>query len=106
MDLVAAGRLDFRAPDEARFPALADRPRGRPDRASAATTALIAADDVAVGRFLDGSLGFTGIPALLEAAVERFGAGADQAPDLDDPRRPRRGGPAPSRAGLAGEPRA
>jgi hypothetical protein len=27
---------------------------------------------VAVTRFLDGTLGFTGIPALLEAAVERF----------------------------------
>ena len=32
VDLVAAGRLDFRAPDEGRFPALRDRPRGRPDR--------------------------------------------------------------------------
>jgi len=34
-------------------------------------------------RFLDGSLGFTGIPAVLAAAVERFGGGADQAPDVD-----------------------
>jgi len=84
VDLVAAGRLDFRAPDEARFPALRiARDAGRIGQR--ATTALIAADDVAVGRFLDGSLGFTGIPALLEAAVERFGMGsaADQAPDVD-----------------------
>ena len=41
-----------------------------------ASAALIAADEVAVARFLDGTLGFTGIPALLEAAVERFGGGA------------------------------
>jgi 1-deoxy-D-xylulose-5-phosphate reductoisomerase len=82
VDLVAAGRLDFRAPDTDRFPALAiARDAGRIGQR--ATTALIAADDVAVGRFLDGSLGFTGIPALLGAAVERFGTGADQAPDVD-----------------------
>jgi 1-deoxy-D-xylulose-5-phosphate reductoisomerase len=84
VDLVAAGRLDFRAPDEARFPALRiAREAGRIGQQ--ATTALIASDDVAVARFLDGSLGFTGIPALLDAAVERFGtgSGADQAPDVD-----------------------
>jgi len=82
VDLVAAGRLDFRAPDTARFPALRiARDAGRIGQR--ATTALIAADDVAVGRFLEGSLGFGGIPALLAAAVERFGTGADQAPDLD-----------------------
>ena len=45
-----------------------------------ASAALIAADDVAVARFLDGTLDFPGIPRLLEAAVERFGHGAD---DLD-----------------------
>jgi 1-deoxy-D-xylulose-5-phosphate reductoisomerase len=79
---VAAGRLDFRAPDLARFPALGiAREAGRIGQR--ATTALIAADDVAVARFLDGRLGFDGIPALLAAAVERFGAGADQAPALD-----------------------
>jgi 1-deoxy-D-xylulose-5-phosphate reductoisomerase len=82
VDLVAAGRLDFRAPDERRFPALRiARDAGRIGQR--ATTALIAADDIAVGRFLEGGLGFTGIPALLAAAVERFGTGADQAPDLE-----------------------
>jgi len=82
VDLVAAGRLDFRAPDEVRFPALRiARDAGRIGQR--ATTALIAADDVAVGRFLEGSLGFTGIPAVLAAAVERFGTGTDQAPDVD-----------------------
>ncbi len=82
VDLVATSRLDFRAPDEARFPALRiAREAGRIGQR--ATTALIAADDVAVARFLSGTLGFTGIPALLAAAVERFGEGADQAPDVE-----------------------
>ncbi|MBI3750402.1 MAG: 1-deoxy-D-xylulose-5-phosphate reductoisomerase [Chloroflexi bacterium] len=69
-DLLAAARLEFRAPDEGRFPALGiAREAGRlGPRASAA---LIAADDVAVARFLDGSLDFPGIPRLLEAAVSR-----------------------------------
>ena len=81
-DLVAAGRLDFRAPDESRFPALRiARRAGR--TGSRASAALIAADEVAVARFLDGSLDFPGIPRLLEAAVTRFGEDADQAPDVD-----------------------
>jgi len=85
-DLVAIGRLDFRAPDEARFPALRiAREAGREGvRASAA---LIAADEVAVARFLDGRLDFPGIANVLAAAVERFGptpAGAAREPDLDE----------------------
>ena len=92
VDLAAAGRLDFRAPDEARFPALRiAREAGRIGQR--ATTALIAADEVAVARFLDGTLGFAEIPRLLEAAVERFGEGADQAPALDELIAPRRRGP-------------
>jgi 1-deoxy-D-xylulose-5-phosphate reductoisomerase len=81
-DLVAAGRLDFRAPDENRFPALRiARQAGR--TGSRASAALIAADEVAVSRFLDGTLDFPGIPRLLEAAVRRFGEGPDQAPDVE-----------------------
>jgi 1-deoxy-D-xylulose-5-phosphate reductoisomerase len=81
-DLVAAGRLDFRAPDETRFPALRiAREAGR--TGSRASAALIAADEVAVSRFLDGTLDFPGIPRLLEAAVRRFGEGPEQAPDVD-----------------------
>jgi 1-deoxy-D-xylulose-5-phosphate reductoisomerase len=82
VDLVRAGRLDFRAPDEARFPALRiARDAGRIGQR--ATTALTAADDVAVGRFLDGTLDFPGIPALLASAVDRFGRDGDQAPDVE-----------------------
>ncbi len=81
-DLVAVARLDFRAPDEMRFPALRiARAAGR--TGSRAAAALIAADEVAVARFLDGTLDFQGIPRLLEAAVRRFGEGASQAPDVD-----------------------
>jgi 1-deoxy-D-xylulose-5-phosphate reductoisomerase len=83
VDLVATARLDFRAPDEARFPALRiAREAGRIGQR--ATTALIAADEVGVERFLAGSLDFPGIARLLEAAVERYGVSADQAPNLED----------------------
>jgi 1-deoxy-D-xylulose-5-phosphate reductoisomerase len=80
-DLVATSALTFRAPDESRFPALRiARAAGRVG--SRATAALIAADEVAVARFLEGSLDFPGIPLLLEAAVTRYGEGPDQAPDV------------------------
>jgi len=82
-DLVATARLDFRAPDEARFPALriAREAGGLGPRA---TTALIAADAVAVARFLDGRLDFVGIPRMLEAAVASFGTAGGPDPDLDE----------------------
>ncbi|HEY4751852.1 MAG TPA: hypothetical protein VIH37_01115, partial [Candidatus Limnocylindrales bacterium] len=80
-DLIAAARLDFRAPDQDRFPALRiARDAGR--TGSRASAALIAADEVAVARFLAGTLDFPGIPRLLEAAVRRFGEGAEQTPDV------------------------
>ena len=81
-DLIATGRLDFEPPDEERFPALRiAREAGRAGpRASAA---LIAADEVAVERFLDGTLDFTGIPRLLEAAVERFAGTGEPDPDVE-----------------------
>jgi 1-deoxy-D-xylulose-5-phosphate reductoisomerase len=80
-DLLATARLDFRPPDLDRFPAL----RIARDAGVAgpwASAALIAADDVAVERFLGGSLDFLGIPRMLEDAVERFGSGPGE-PDID-----------------------
>jgi 1-deoxy-D-xylulose-5-phosphate reductoisomerase len=82
-DLVDVGRLDFERPDERRFPALGIA-RAAGQTGSRASAALIAADDVAVERFLAGSLDFPGIPRLLEAAVARYGEDADQAPGVDD----------------------
>ena len=80
-DLIEISRLDFRVPDETRFPALRiAREAGRlGPRASAA---LIVADEVAVARFLARSLSFTGIPSLLEDAVTRFGVGSSD-PDVE-----------------------
>jgi 1-deoxy-D-xylulose-5-phosphate reductoisomerase len=82
-DLVATARLEFRAPDEDRFPALRIA-REAGAIGSRATAALITADDVAVARFLAGTLDFPGIPHLLEKAVARYGVGRDQAPGVDE----------------------
>jgi 1-deoxy-D-xylulose-5-phosphate reductoisomerase len=81
-DLIEIGRLDFRAPDERRFPALRiAREAGR--LGPWASAALIAADEVAVQRFLAGSLSFMGIADLLETAVDRFGRNDGDAPDVE-----------------------
>jgi 1-deoxy-D-xylulose-5-phosphate reductoisomerase len=82
LSLADLGPLTFEPPDEGRFPCL----RIARDAGLAgprATTALIAADEVAVARFLEGGLDFTGIPRLVGAAVERFGPAAATEPDLD-----------------------
>jgi len=81
-DLIATARLDFSAPDTTRFPALRIA-REAGIAGPRASAALIAADDVAVARFLEGSLDFNGIPRLLEAAVERFGGDGDPEPDVE-----------------------
>ena len=82
-DLIAAGRLDFRAPDETRFPALAIA-RAAGQAGPRASAALIAADEVAVERFLAGTIDFPGIPRLLDAAVARFAADGGVAPDVEE----------------------
>ena len=82
-DLIAVARLDFRAPDVDRFPALRIA-REAGIAGPRASAALIAADDVAVSRFLDGTLNFLGIPRLLERAVERFGEPGGADPEVDD----------------------
>jgi 1-deoxy-D-xylulose-5-phosphate reductoisomerase len=81
-DLVGFARLDFRAPDVSRFPALRICRQAGVD-GPWASAALIAADEVAVSRFLGGSLDFAGIPRLLEAAIRRFGSNPGE-PDVDD----------------------
>ncbi len=81
-DLADIARLDFRAPDEARFPALRIARRAGMS-GPWASAALISADEVAVARFLSGTLDFPGIPRLLEAAVARFGSTGGE-PGLDD----------------------
>jgi 1-deoxy-D-xylulose-5-phosphate reductoisomerase len=82
LDLAAVGELAFSAANDAAFPALR-LAREAGERGQRATAALITADEVAVARFLDGSLDFPGITRLVGDAVERFGAG-DSPPPLDE----------------------
>jgi 1-deoxy-D-xylulose-5-phosphate reductoisomerase len=73
LDLVGLGRLDFYAPDPVRFPAL--RLAREALRAGCgATTILNAANEVAVGLFLDRRLGFLDIAAVVEDTLARLGA--------------------------------
>ncbi|TDG15099.1 1-deoxy-D-xylulose-5-phosphate reductoisomerase [Seongchinamella unica] len=70
LDLVAAARLDFEAPDEARFPCL----RLAREAVAAGGTAMAvcnAANEVAVDAFLAENLRFTAIPQLIEGVLER-----------------------------------
>ena len=69
IDLAAIGSLTFERPDLERFPALglawaAMRTGG------GATTVLNAANEIAVAAFIEGQIGFPGIPALVEATIE------------------------------------
>jgi 1-deoxy-D-xylulose-5-phosphate reductoisomerase len=68
LDLVAAARLDFEAPDPVRFPALA-LARAAAEAGGTAPAALNAANEVAVAAFLAGGLDFLGIPAVVDAVM-------------------------------------
>ncbi|WP_066583236.1 1-deoxy-D-xylulose-5-phosphate reductoisomerase [Sphingomonas pruni] len=81
LDLIAAGRLDFEAPDEQRFPALALARRaltaggGRP-------AILNAANEVAVAAFLAGKIGFLEIAAIVADTLDGYDPPAPET--LDD----------------------
>ena len=68
LDLTRAGRLDFQMPDTDAFPCLRlaydalDAERSLP-------VVLNAANEVAVARFLDGRISFTGIPQVIETTM-------------------------------------
>jgi 1-deoxy-D-xylulose-5-phosphate reductoisomerase len=82
VDLFKLPALTFEPVDETRFPALAiGRAAGR--QGSRASAALIAADEVAVRRFLAGSLDFPGVADLCARAVAQFGNG-NQQPSVDE----------------------
>jgi 1-deoxy-D-xylulose-5-phosphate reductoisomerase len=74
LDLAAAARLDFEAPDLARFPALR-LARSVAEAGGTAPAVLNAANEVAVAGFLGGRLGFLGIPRLIEAVLARHDNG-------------------------------
>lgn len=69
LDLAQIGNLTFEAPDEGRFPALR-LCRSALEAGAAATTALNAANEVAVAAFLQRRLGFLEISHLVEQSLE------------------------------------
>ncbi|HXX02894.1 MAG TPA: 1-deoxy-D-xylulose-5-phosphate reductoisomerase [Xanthobacteraceae bacterium] len=79
LDLARLATLTFEEPDPIRFPALALARRALA-AGGAAPTILNAANEIAVREFIDRRVGFSGIPALVEAtlnAAERTGAMAE-----------------------------
>jgi len=68
LDLVRAGRLEFDEPDHDRFPCLRLAYRALREGATCPVV-LNAANEVAVAAFLDGRLGFTMIPAVIEGVM-------------------------------------
>ena len=81
LDLFEIARLDFEPPDLVRFPCL----RLAFEAVMAGGTApavLNAANEVAVARFLDGELGFTGIAEVVERTLDSIEIGA--ADSLDE----------------------
>jgi 1-deoxy-D-xylulose-5-phosphate reductoisomerase len=68
LDLTRAGRLDFLAPDHERFPCLTLAYRAL-RAGDTFPVVLNAANEVAVEAFLDGKLGFTSIPRVIERAM-------------------------------------
>ena len=70
LDLAGLARLDFEAPDAMRFPALR-LARSTLEAGGAAPTVLNAANEVAVERFLAGTIGFTDIARIVEQTLNR-----------------------------------
>lgn len=71
LDLIAASRLDFEAPDEARFPCL----RLARESVAVGGTAMAlcnAANEVAVEAFLGEKIRFTQIPQVIERVLEQI----------------------------------
>jgi 1-deoxy-D-xylulose-5-phosphate reductoisomerase len=71
LDLAKIAQLTFEAPDAARFPAL-NLARAALDRGVAATTALSAANEIAVAAFLEGRMGFLDICRTVEESLARL----------------------------------
>jgi 1-deoxy-D-xylulose-5-phosphate reductoisomerase len=69
LDLAAIARLDFEAPDPQRFPALR-LAREALEAGGSAPIVLNAANEIAVARFLAGSIGFTDIARLVGEALD------------------------------------
>jgi 1-deoxy-D-xylulose-5-phosphate reductoisomerase len=81
LDLREHSHMTFQEADLERFPAVPIA-RAAGEAGPGATAALIAADDIAVERFLAGDLTYPGMARLVAAAIDRFGV--DHAPGLDE----------------------
>src|SRR6476646_6555655 len=68
LDMTRASRLDFDVPDAAAFPCLALAYRAL-EAESSLPVVLNAATQVAVASFLDGAIGFTAIPEVIERSM-------------------------------------
>ncbi|MGD9841934.1 MAG: 1-deoxy-D-xylulose-5-phosphate reductoisomerase [Steroidobacteraceae bacterium] len=69
LDLIAAGRLDFAAPDTRRFPCLR-LARQAAEAGGSYPAVLNAANEVAVAAFLNKQLPFMAIPAVIDSVLE------------------------------------
>jgi 1-deoxy-D-xylulose-5-phosphate reductoisomerase len=69
LDIIGASKLDFSAPDVARFPCL-DLARQVVSRGGTAAAVLNAANEVAVTAFLEEEIGFTDIAGVISAVLE------------------------------------
>ena len=67
--MASLGQLSFEPPDFGRFPCLRLASPAA-ETGGAACIALNAADEVAVGAFLEGTIPFTSIPRTIEAVLE------------------------------------
>ena len=68
LDIIAVAQLDFEAPDHQRFPCLG-LAQEAVRRGGLAMAALNAANEVAVAAFLEGRIGFTVIPDVIEQVL-------------------------------------
>ena len=80
LDLAALGRFDFQAPDLDAFPCLGLAFQVL-EAGGSAPAILNAANEIAVSAFLQGRLGFLGIPDLIQACLDALPGGP--AGDLD-----------------------
>ena len=73
LNLAEAGRLDFEAPDDVRFPALR-LARHAAEQGGLAPAILNAANEVAVAAFLNKATGFLDIAMIVEDVLNRYSA--------------------------------
>ena len=73
LDLIKVGKLNFEAPDFNRFPCLALAYQALRTGGSAPTI-LNASNEIAVQAFLDGKIGFTMIPQVIDQSLQKIPA--------------------------------